>query len=76
MAGRGEWEALTRGLPQANCFANVLRDSLAIDALDPCGLYMGTTEGTLFASADEGDSWTPIAQHLPRVLSVEVQTLP
>jgi len=74
-SGGGDWEALTQGLPQKNCYANVLRDSLAVDALEPCGLYMGTTEGTLFASADEGDSWTPIAQHLPRILSVEVQTL-
>ncbi len=74
--GGGEWEALTRGLPQGDCFQNVLRDALAIDAMEPCGLYMGTTGGTLFASADEGESWTPIAEHLPRILSVEVQSIP
>jgi hypothetical protein len=74
--GGGEWEALTRGLPQEHCFQNVLRDALAVDALDPCGLYLGTTGGSVFASSDEGDHWTPIAEHLPRVLSVEAQTIP
>ncbi len=74
--GGNEWEALTAGLPQENCYINVLRDGMAVDALDPCGIYMGTTGGHIYASSDEGDSWVPIVEHLPRILSVEVQTLP
>ncbi len=74
--GGGEWEPLTAGLPQENAYTNVLRDCLAIDALDPCGLYVGTTSGDVFASADDGDHWSPIVRGLPRVMSVEVQTLP
>jgi len=74
--GGGEWQALTRGLPQSNCYVNVLRDALAVDTLDPCGVYFGTTGGQVFASADAGDGWIAIAEHLPPVLSVEVQTLP
>lgn len=74
--GGGEWEPLARGLPQRDCYHNVLRDALAVDALEPCGLYLGTTGGELYASADEGDTWEPIAEHLPRVMSVEVQTIP
>jgi hypothetical protein len=73
--GGGEWEALTRGLPQENCFANVLRDAMAMDRLDPAGIYLGTTNGRIYASADEGDTWSCIAEHLPRVLSVEAQVL-
>ena len=74
--GGNEWEALTNGLPQDNCYVNVLRDALAVDALDPCGVYVGTTGGQVYASADGGDSWAPIVRDLPAVLSVEVQTLP
>jgi len=74
--GGNEWEALTKGLPQDNCYVNVLRDAMAVDSLDKCGVYFGTTGGQVYASADAGDSWTPIVQHLPGVLSVEVQTLP
>jgi photosystem II stability/assembly factor-like uncharacterized protein len=74
--GGNEWEALTRGLPQRDCYVNVLRDAMAIDALDTCGVYFGTTGGQVYASADAGDSWTPIVRDLPAVLSVEVQTLP
>ena len=73
--GGGEWEALTSGLPQSNCYVNVLRDSMAVDSLDPCGLYFGTTGGQVYGSADGGDSWAPIVRDLPRVLSVEAQTL-
>lgn len=73
-SGGGEWEALTKGLPQENCYVNVLRDSFSVDALDPCGLYFGTTGGEVYASSDSGDSWMPIVQDLPRVMSVEVQT--
>jgi len=74
--GGNEWEALTNGLPQENCFVNVLRDAMAVDSLDSCGVYFGTTGGQVYASADSGDSWKAIVRDLPAVLSVEVQTLP
>jgi photosystem II stability/assembly factor-like uncharacterized protein len=74
--GGEEWEALTRGLPQRDCYVNVLRDAMAVDSLDSCGVYFGTTGGQVYASADSGDSWAPIVRDLPAVLSVEVQTLP
>jgi photosystem II stability/assembly factor-like uncharacterized protein len=73
--GGNEWEALTKGLPQENCYVNVLRDSMAVDALDPCGVYFGTTGGQVYGSPDGGDSWQPIVRDLPSVLSVEVQSL-
>jgi photosystem II stability/assembly factor-like uncharacterized protein len=73
--GGNEWEALTNGLPQKDCYVNVLRDAMAVDALDPCGVYFGTSGGQVYASADAGDSWTSIVRDLPAVLSVEVQTL-
>ena len=73
--GGNEWEALTNGLPQSNCYVNVLRDAMAVDSLDSCGVYFGTTGGQVYASADAGDTWTPIVRDLPPVLSVEVQTL-
>jgi photosystem II stability/assembly factor-like uncharacterized protein len=73
--GGNEWEPLTEGLPQRDCYVNVLRDAMAVDSLDPCGVYFGTTGGQVYASADAGDSWTPIVRDLPAVLSVEVQTL-
>lgn len=73
--GGDEWEPLTRGLPQSHCYVNVLRDAMAVDTLDECGIYFGTTGGQVYASADAGDSWTAIARDLPSVLSVEVQTL-
>ena len=75
-AGGNEWEALTNGLPQSNCYVNVLRDAMAVDSLDSCGVYFGTTGGQVYASADAGDTWTPIVRDLPAVVSVEVQTLP
>ncbi len=73
--GGNEWEALTKGLPQSNCYVNVLRSALAVDSLDPCGVYFGTTGGQVYASANAGDSWDPIVRDLPAVLSVEVQTI-
>ena len=73
--GGNEWEALTRGLPQSDCYVNVLRDAMAVDSLDACGVYFGTTGGQVYASADAGDNWAPIVRDLPAVLSVEVQTL-
>ena len=75
-SGGNEWEPLTSGLPQENCYVNVLRDAMAVDSLDPCGVYFGTTGGQVYASPDAGDSWAPIVRDLPAVLSVEVQTLP
>jgi len=74
--GGNEWEPLTKGLPQRNCYVNVLRDAMAVDSLDPCGVYFGTTGGQVYASADAGDNWAPIVRDLPSVLSVEVQALP
>jgi photosystem II stability/assembly factor-like uncharacterized protein len=73
--GGNEWEPLSKGLPQKDCYVNVLRDAMAVDALDPCGVYFGTTGGQVYASPDAGDSWAPIVRDLPAVLSVEVQTL-
>lgn len=75
-SGGNEWEALTNGLPQENCYVNVLRSALSVDMLDPCGIYLGTTGGQVYASSDSGDHWTSIVRDLPPVLSVEVQTLP
>jgi hypothetical protein len=74
--GGVEWEALTAGLPQSDCYVNVLRNALAVDTLDSCGIYLGTTGGQVYASADSGDTWAPIVRDLPAVLSVEVQVLP
>jgi photosystem II stability/assembly factor-like uncharacterized protein len=74
-SGGDEWEALTKGLPQKDCYVNVLRDAMAVDTLEECGLYFGTTGGQVYGSSDGGDSWTPIVRDLPAVLSVEVQTM-
>jgi hypothetical protein len=74
--GGNEWQALTKGLPQRDCYVNILRSAMAVDSLDPCGVYFGTTGGQVYASADSGDSWEAIVHDLPPVLSVEVQTLP
>ena len=73
--GGEEWEPLTKGLPQKNCYVNVLRDAMSVDSLDDCGIYFGTTSGEVYVSPDGGDNWSPIVESLPRVLSVEVQTL-
>ncbi len=73
--GGNDWEPLTDGLPQRDCYVNVLRDAMAVDSLDSCGVYFGTTGGQVYASANGGDSWAPIVRDLPAVLSVEVQTL-
>ncbi len=75
-SGGNEWEPLTKGLPQQDCYVNILRGAMDTDTLDPCGLYFGTTGGQVYASQDGGDSWDVIVHDLPRVLSVEVQTLP
>jgi hypothetical protein len=73
--GGCEWEPLTQGLPQRDCYVNVLRDAMSVDSLDPCGIYFGTTGGQVYASADAGDSWAPVVRDLPPVLSIEAQTL-
>jgi photosystem II stability/assembly factor-like uncharacterized protein len=73
--GGNEWEPLTKGLPQRDCYVNVLRDAMAVDSLDKCGIYFGTTGGQVYGSADAGDTWAPIVRDLPAVFSVEVQTI-
>ena len=75
-SGGNEWEPLTNGLPQRDCYVNVLRDAMAVDTLDSCGVYFGTTGGQVYVSPDAGNNWSPIVHDLPAVLSVEVQTLP
>src|SRR4029077_8781676 len=65
--GGNDWEPLTKGLPQENCYVNVLRDATSVDPLDPCGIYVGTSGGQVYASADNGDSWMPIVRDLPPV---------
>lgn len=74
-SGGEEWEPLTRGLPQSHAYVNILRDAMSVDTLDECGIYFGTTGGQVYASADAGDNWHAIAEHLPPVLSIEVQTI-
>jgi photosystem II stability/assembly factor-like uncharacterized protein len=74
-SGGNEWEPLTKGLPQQHCYVNVLRDAMAVDTLDDCGIYFGTTGGQIYASTDSGDTWSAIVHDLPAVLSVETQTL-
>lgn len=74
--GGEEWEPLTAGLPQEHCYVNVLRDAMAVDTLDECGIYFGTSGGQVYVSADSGDTWRAIVRDLPPVLSVEVQVLP
>jgi photosystem II stability/assembly factor-like uncharacterized protein len=73
--GGNEWEPLANGLPQSDCYVNVLRDAMAVDSMDSCGVYFGTTGGQVYASADSGESWAPIVRDLPAVLSIEVQTI-
>src|ERR1700728_1455890 len=73
--GGNDWEPLTKGLPQSDCYVNVLRDAMAVDSLDSCGIYFGTSGGQVYASPDSGNTWSPIVRDLPAVLSVEVQTL-
>jgi photosystem II stability/assembly factor-like uncharacterized protein len=74
--GGNEWEPLAKGLPEKDCYVNVLRDAMAVDTLDSCGIYFGTTGGQVYVSPDGGDSWSAIVHDLPPVLAVEVQTLP
>jgi hypothetical protein len=64
------WQALTEGLPQSHAYVSILREGMAADTLQPCGLYFGTSSGHLFASTDRGESWRLLAGYLPRILSV------
>src|SRR5690606_21009976 len=75
-AGGNEWEGLTRGMPQQDCYVNSMRYDMAVDTHDACGVYFGTTDGQVYGSSNAGDSWAPLVRDLPPVLSVEVQTLP
>ncbi|MCA9876306.1 MAG: hypothetical protein KC442_00930, partial [Thermomicrobiales bacterium] len=74
-SGGNEWEPLTKGLPQENCWVNVLRDAMSTDSLESGGIYFGTTGGQVYGSPDGGDTWHTIVRDLPSVVSVEVQTL-
>ncbi|HEX9106867.1 MAG TPA: hypothetical protein VF832_06560 [Longimicrobiales bacterium] len=75
-SGGEDWEPLTNGLPQSNCYVNVLRDAMAVDSCDSSGIYFGTTGGQVYCSPDGGNHWNAIVHDLPAVCSVEVQTLP
>lgn len=74
--GGRHWQALREGLPQKDCYAGVLRQAMAVDGLDQAGIYFGTSTGELYGSADEGESWRCLAQHLPPILSVETLRVP
>jgi photosystem II stability/assembly factor-like uncharacterized protein len=69
--GGANWQALREGLPQKNVFFGVLRQAMATDRRDPAGVYFGTNSGEVYTSADEGERWSRIAQHLPPISSVE-----
>lgn len=69
--GGKTWKDLRRGLPQKDTYFAVLRQAMATDRLEPAGIYFGTNTGTVFASTDEGESWLPIAEHLPLIHSVK-----
>jgi photosystem II stability/assembly factor-like uncharacterized protein len=73
--GGSSWEPLRRGLPQEAAHLGVLRQAMAIDDEDVPGVYVGTSTGQLFASADEGDTWSEIARYLPSISAVEVAVL-
>jgi hypothetical protein len=74
--GGNDWEPLTKGLPQKDCYVNILRDAMSSDSLDPGGIYFGTTGGQVYGSSNGGDSWNAIVRDLPAVLSVEAQVIP
>jgi photosystem II stability/assembly factor-like uncharacterized protein len=74
-SGGNEWEPMTKGLPQRDCYVNVLRDAMSVDTLDPCGVYFGTSGGQVYGSADGGATWSAIVRDLPAVVSIEAQAL-
>ena len=69
--GGRDWEPLTRRLPQQGAYLHVLREGMATDSLDDCGIYVGTTTGQLFYSRDNGDNWELMMEHLPPILALE-----
>ncbi len=73
--GGRDWEALTNGLPAPPAYLHVMREGMATDSLDPCGIYVGTTAGQVFYSRDDGDSWELLVENLPPINSVEVATV-
>jgi len=75
-SGGNEWEELSAGLPERDCYVNVYRDAMTVDRCESAGIYFGTTGGQVYASADAGNTWAPIVRDLPAVLSVEAQVLP
>jgi hypothetical protein len=74
-SGGEDWRPCTVGLPQEHFYGNVLRAALSTDSCESSGLYFGTTTGELYASFNSGESFQALAEHLPAVLSVEVQTI-
>jgi photosystem II stability/assembly factor-like uncharacterized protein len=73
--GGSSWRRLDSGLPERNAYLGVLREGLAIDDLDSPGLYFGTSTGQVFASNDEGETWSAAASYLPGIASVEVAVI-
>lgn len=69
--GGKRWKAMAKGLPQKDAFETVLRDAMAVDSLDPAGVYFGTRSGKLFGSADQGKKWSMLFDGLPPVVSVK-----
>ncbi len=67
----GGWQAMSKGLPQEGAYETVLRDGLAVDSLEPAGVYFGTRSGKLFGSADEGETWAALVEGLPPIVSVK-----
>jgi len=65
------WEPMAKGLPQKGAYETVLRDAMAIDVLDPAGVYFGTRSGKLFGSSNEGKSWSTVLDGLPPIVSVK-----
>lgn len=73
--GGKTWQDLRKGLPQKEAYFGVLRQAMATDPNQPAGIYFGTSSGSLYASADEGEGWTRIAEHLPTITSVETMSI-
>lgn len=73
--GGASWQAMSDGLPQEDAFETVLRDAMCADGGDPAGLYFGTRGGKLYGSADDGESWTEIADALPPIVCVRAATV-
>ena len=71
----GSWEPLSKGLPQKRAYETVLRDSLAVDTLDPAGIYFGTRSGELYGSVDEGKNWKIILDGLPPIVCVKTAVI-